>query len=111
VTIKGNRFVSNSALNGGGTVNWLVSSSDMSVPVGLECTSSELVSGNYYENNAAFYGSNVSTDAFALTTSEENVYEITNYDSLQLRCIWWIITLIGICRCCGGVCVVNCDLL
>jgi hypothetical protein len=79
VKIMGNSFVSNRAVYGGGAVYWLVSS-DMSVPVGLESTESLPQSGNYYDGNIAMYGSNVSTDAFALKLSEINSYEVTDYN-------------------------------
>jgi predicted outer membrane repeat protein len=80
VTIQGNQFVRNSAINGGGAVFWLVSS-DMSVPVGLESTQSNALSGNYYEKNQAMYGNNVSTDVFSLILSDENNYKVTDYAS------------------------------
>jgi predicted outer membrane repeat protein len=80
VTIRGNRFVRNRAINGGGAVYWLVSS-DMSVPLGLESTQSDAMSGNYYEKNQAMYGNNVSTNSYAMTLSDGNNYEVTDYDS------------------------------
>jgi hypothetical protein len=80
VTIQDNRFIGNSVPNGGGAVFWVVSSG-MSAPVGLEDTESNQTMGNYYEDNVAMYGSNLSTDGFALMLSGDNTYEITSYDN------------------------------
>jgi predicted outer membrane repeat protein len=80
VTIQNNRFIGNSAPNGSGAVFWVVSSG-MRVPAGLEDTESNQTTGNYYEGNVAMYGSNLSTDAFALTLSGDNTYAVTNYDN------------------------------
>jgi predicted outer membrane repeat protein len=75
VSIQDNTFIGNLAVNGGGAVYWIISSG-MNVPIGLENALS-----NYYENNVAMYGSNISTDVAALTLSAENTYEVTNYYS------------------------------
>jgi hypothetical protein len=80
VSIQNNQFIANRAIAGGGAVYWLVSSG-MDVPSGLENTLSSATSGNYYEDNVAMYGSNVSTDVAALSLGNANIYEVDNYNT------------------------------
>lgn len=80
VTIQNNRFVNNSADSAGGTIYWVVSS-NMIVPVGLASTGSNVLFGNFYQDNTALFGNNVATDANSLTLSEENTYAVIDYDA------------------------------
>lgn len=69
-----NIYSGNDALFGGGTVYWAVSSG-MSEPPNI------LTSNHFAGDNAAFYGSDVATDAHLLQVDSSNVYSVTDYES------------------------------
>ena len=71
ISIVGNVLLNNRALNGGGTIYWTASA--MTEPAAV-------LTGNYFaDSNEALYGSNVATDAWALSLNTANVYNITDY--------------------------------
>jgi hypothetical protein len=71
-TVSDNRFVNNTAPNGGGGAVFWVVTSGMGVPQGLE---NNVLS----ENNTALYGETVATDEYKLVLDSSNTYVVTDY--------------------------------